>query len=251
MHVGDKPYVVSPTGQVDLATRGLALDAVVGIVNQLLPVESQRALDEFGAAQYELPPLPEFPDERFTVVAARGGDDLWAEIRRRRLGDDDDRVPMDLFAPHVPAQAGVERSGQPSGHVDSYRPTVTAPEDDDLTLPDARQLWPGTVAEGPGSDLRPASVWRREVPTPLEPAPLPPPPVSDPSIVAMAPPPQEAAPAVSAWQAPPPPQEEAPAVWGWQAPLLELTCRSVGAGSSDAAGASAATARCGSTDPRR
>src|ERR1700704_1288073 len=88
MHVGDKPYVVSPTGQVDLATRGLSLDAVIGVVNQLLPVESQRALDEFGAAQYQLPALPEFPDEHFTIVAARGGDDLWAEVRRRRTLDD-------------------------------------------------------------------------------------------------------------------------------------------------------------------
>src|SRR5579862_9332293 len=96
MHVGDKPYVVSPTGQVDLATRGLSLDAVVGVVNELLPIESQQALDEFGAAQYELPALADFPGERFTIVAARGGDDVWAEVRRRRINEDD-RVPMEMF----------------------------------------------------------------------------------------------------------------------------------------------------------
>ena len=39
MHAGDKPYVVAPTGQVELASRGLTLDAVNGIVAQLLPVE--------------------------------------------------------------------------------------------------------------------------------------------------------------------------------------------------------------------
>ena len=55
MHAGDKPYVVSPTGQVDLASRGLTLEAVNGIVAQLLPAELQHALDEFGAVQYELP----------------------------------------------------------------------------------------------------------------------------------------------------------------------------------------------------
>jgi twitching motility protein PilT len=96
MHAGDKPYVVSPTGQVDLATRGLALDAVNGIVNQLLPQELQQALDEFGAVQHELAPLAEFPGEHFTIVAARGGDDVWVEIRRRRIPDDD-RVPEELF----------------------------------------------------------------------------------------------------------------------------------------------------------
>src|SRR5476649_2024207 len=57
MHAGDKPYVVSPTGQVDLASRGLTLEAVNGIVAQLLPIEPQNALDEFGAVQHELAPM--------------------------------------------------------------------------------------------------------------------------------------------------------------------------------------------------
>src|SRR6267142_2909099 len=84
IHAGDKPYVVSPTGQVELASRGLTLEAVNGIVGQLLPLPIQNALDEFGAIQYELPAPAEFPGEHFTVVAARGGDDVWVEIRRRR-----------------------------------------------------------------------------------------------------------------------------------------------------------------------
>jgi twitching motility protein PilT len=103
MHAGDKPYVVSSTGQIDLANRGLTLDAVSGIVNQMLPAEMQQALNEFGAIQYELPAMPEFPGEHFTVVAARGGDDLWAEIRRHRVLNDD-YVPEELFAP-APAAA--------------------------------------------------------------------------------------------------------------------------------------------------
>src|SRR5437763_3174090 len=98
MHAGDKPYVVSPSGQVDLASRGLTLEAVNGIVSQLLPMELQNALDEFGAVQHELAPMAEFPGEHFTIVAARGGDDVWAEIRRRRIPEDD-RVPDEFFAP--------------------------------------------------------------------------------------------------------------------------------------------------------
>src|SRR5580765_1699853 len=105
MHAGDKPYVVSPSGQVDLATRGLALDAINGIVNQLLPSELQHALDEFGAVQYELPSRPEFPGEHFTVVAARGGDDVWVEVRRRKVPDED-RIPEEFFPPpHEAAKA--------------------------------------------------------------------------------------------------------------------------------------------------
>ena len=106
LHVGEKPYVVSPAGQVDLATRGLTFDAVNGIVNQLLPIESQRALDELGAAQDELPPMAEFPGEHFTFVAARGGEDIWAEIRRRRIPDED-RVPMELFGTRRAERQGI------------------------------------------------------------------------------------------------------------------------------------------------
>src|SRR3954468_24642146 len=101
MHAGDKPYVVSPTGQVDLASRGLTLDAVNGIVSQLLPIELQNALDEFGAVQHELA-IAEFPGEHFTIVAARGGDDVWVEIRRRRIPEDD-RVPDEFFVPAATA----------------------------------------------------------------------------------------------------------------------------------------------------
>ena len=96
MHAGDKPYVVSPTGQVDLANRGLTLEAVNGIVNQLLPASSQQALARIRRGAVQLPAMPEFPGEHFTVVAARGGDDLWTEIRRRRVPDDDD-VPEEFF----------------------------------------------------------------------------------------------------------------------------------------------------------
>ncbi len=97
MHAGDKPYVVAPSGQIELASRGLTLEAVNGIVSQLLPADALSSLEEFGAIQQELAALPEFPGESFTVVAARGGDDVWVEIRRRKVSDDD-QVPDDFFS---------------------------------------------------------------------------------------------------------------------------------------------------------
>src|SRR5689334_23550973 len=127
MHAGDKPYVVSPTGQVELASRGLTLDAVNGIVGQLLPSEIQNALEEFGAIQYELSALPEFPSEHFTVVAARGGDDVWVEIRRRRVPDED-RVPDELFPAAATAAAPVvAASAPPPPAVAAPEPTVPVP----------------------------------------------------------------------------------------------------------------------------
>src|SRR6185312_13164666 len=114
-------------GQVELASRGLTLDAVNGIVGQLLPSEIQNALEEFGAIQYELSALPEFPSEHFTVVAARGGDDVWVEIRRRRVPDED-RVPDELFPAAATAAAPVvAASAPPPPAVAAPEPTVPVP----------------------------------------------------------------------------------------------------------------------------
>jgi twitching motility protein PilT len=166
LHVGEKPYVVTPTDQVDLATRGLTFEAVNGIVNQLLPAESQRALDEFGAVQFALPPLPEFPGEHFTIVAARGGEDLWAEIRRRRVADKA-RVPAEgvgpTAAPAVEEAAAAKAEAEP------------AP----LDAPDARQLHtePPEPAAAPRAEApaapqvdHPVVARSRGEPLPAEPA---------------------------------------------------------------------------------
>jgi twitching motility protein PilT len=116
MHVGEKPYVISPTGQVDLSARGLTVDAVSGILAQLLPPELVAALDEFGATQYEVPPMSDFSREHFTVVAARGGDDVWVEVRRRRVPDQDD-VPPELL----------QHTKRPAAEPDPPAPTPPPP----------------------------------------------------------------------------------------------------------------------------
>src|ERR1700738_117336 len=113
MHAGDKPYVVAPSGQIELASRGLTLEAVNGIVSQLLPADALKTLEEFGAIQQELAAQPEFPGESFTVVAARGGDDVWVEIRRRKISDDDG-VPDEFFAPAPAHRAEVSAIATPS-----------------------------------------------------------------------------------------------------------------------------------------
>ena len=75
----------SPTRQASLANDPLSSDAIDNIIEQLLPEESQRVLKEIGATQCVLPEDPLYPRERFSVVAARGGDDVWVEIRRTGL----------------------------------------------------------------------------------------------------------------------------------------------------------------------
>src|SRR4051812_38131804 len=93
MHVGEKPYVVTTSeatnefrgplawGQVELSTRLLTTDAVDGMLGQIVPLAHRSALDEDGATEY-LANCDQHPAERFTIVAARGGDDIWIEMRR-------------------------------------------------------------------------------------------------------------------------------------------------------------------------
>ncbi len=79
--------MVAPTGQLELATRALTLDAVKGMLNELLTVEARQSLDEIGAVQHDLGSPAFAKGQSFSVVAARGGDDIWIEIRRHRAPD--------------------------------------------------------------------------------------------------------------------------------------------------------------------
>src|SRR5262249_47351928 len=209
---------------VELASRGLTLDAINGIVAELLPPEFQRALEEFDAVQCELGPQAEFPSETFTVVAARGGDDVWLEVRRRRIADED-KVPDEFLPPpaagtHTASAAtlanddfvALDESGAPLPG--AAPPMVVAPSaarvvepqpapsreraestafelDDDLLLPDATQLWGASqpeaarLAEHQDDDAIPLTMIE---PIDEEPQPVP---------VAASPPPAPAAPVFS------------------------------------------------------
>src|SRR4030095_11271368 len=100
MHVGERPYVVVGTQTINISTHGLNLDAMTGMLTQLLPGAAQTQLEEFGAVEYR---LPHQGDARFSVVAARGGDDIWIEIRRRRPAAA--ARPEPAHAPEAPAPA--------------------------------------------------------------------------------------------------------------------------------------------------
>lgn len=84
LHVGEKPYVVTAAGNVEMSTRELTYETVAPMLEQLIPASSRSQLEEFGAVEDHLE-TPLAPDgERFTVVAARGGEDIWIELRRHR-----------------------------------------------------------------------------------------------------------------------------------------------------------------------
>jgi twitching motility protein PilT len=125
MHVGEQPYVVAASGPVELSSRPLTLEAVAGMLGQLLPADSRRALDELGAIEHQLPKSIAAAGERFTVVAARGGDDIWIEIRRHRaiaVGAAPAAVPAAEIAANV--QAPADPAVAPAAAVEATVPAV-------------------------------------------------------------------------------------------------------------------------------
>ena len=110
MHVGEKPYVVTTSeatnefrgplawGQVELSSRVLTIEAVSGMLGQILPIDQRASLDEFGATEFQVTAANN-PGERFTIVAARGGDDIWLEVRRHpAVVEEPAAVPVEAAA---------------------------------------------------------------------------------------------------------------------------------------------------------
>jgi twitching motility protein PilT len=83
MHVGERPYVISPNGPSNLSERTLTVDAMKGVLSDLLSPADQETLNEVGAVEREIE-ARDAPADRFVLVAARGGDDIWIEVRRQR-----------------------------------------------------------------------------------------------------------------------------------------------------------------------
>jgi twitching motility protein PilT len=117
MHVGEKPYVVTTSsamnayrgplawGQVELSSRILTPDAVLGMVTQILPADQRHALEDLGAIEHAIA-SPAGVRDRFTVVAARGGDDIWLELRRHPVAAE--ATPVE--APQVMAEGSATQT---------------------------------------------------------------------------------------------------------------------------------------------
>jgi len=126
MHVGEKPYVVTTSssmnayrgplawGQVELSSRVLTSEAVLSMVGQIIPPDQRQALDDLGAIEHEIAPPPGIAD-RFSIVAARGGDDIWLELRRHPVVI---QRPLEAQPAAAEAPAAVAEAGT-SSPVDS------------------------------------------------------------------------------------------------------------------------------------
>ena len=154
MHVGDKPYVVTTTealhefrgplawGQVELSTRVLTSEALAGMLPHIMPAEQLGALDEYGATEFDVTSSAAHA-ERFTVIAARGGEDIWVEIRRKSR--------QEPLAPIVlPDAAEAPPSGAAAAAHRTHHVAESAAEES--MMPDEKPVYPSTSPE----DGRPA-----------------------------------------------------------------------------------------------
>jgi twitching motility protein PilT len=133
MHTGEKPYVVLTSkskstvrgplawGQVELSSRPLTADAVIGMLGQMLSSEQSHTLDELGAIEQEID-APGDSGERFVVTAARGGHDVWVEVRRRsKVVEAPAAAPVEELPAAVaaPPQPGAPAEPEPAMHAEA------------------------------------------------------------------------------------------------------------------------------------
>ena len=148
VHVGEQPYVVTTAGPIEISPQVMTLEAVSGVLARLLPAPSLRTLDELGAVEHELPASAATGGERFTVVAARGGNDVWVEIRRHRN-----------LVPESPASPRRRTTPAPSQQPPDREPVATPegrrPEGTWRPVQPSSQAFP---APTPGPSAQPAVV---------------------------------------------------------------------------------------------
>ena len=129
LHVGERPVVVSVRGPREVTQAPMTLEGMVALLSEILPADAEHALAEYGAVESELQPSTSAPGERFTVVAARGGDDVWIELRRKRgaPAKSDPKAAGDA-TPSAPRSARKAASEAPSAiEAASTEPAVVLP----------------------------------------------------------------------------------------------------------------------------
>ena len=117
MHVGERPYILAPNGSANLSERTLTVEAMKAVLSDLLSTEDRQTLNEVGAVERELVQAVA-PGDRFVLVAARGGDDIWVELRRQRGAAPATR-PSDAEAGSPAARRARQRPPRRAGRADA------------------------------------------------------------------------------------------------------------------------------------
>jgi hypothetical protein len=158
MHVGERPYVLSANGSSNLSERTLTVDAMKGVLGDLLSPAEQETLDDIGAVEREVT-SKDAPGDKLLLVAARGGDDIWIELRRQRAAGTRPKTsepaprgvappPAHQAAPAVEAgpQAPVSEASLQADHAPRPRMAPSHPQAQPLApTPGARTSGPASL----------------------------------------------------------------------------------------------------------
>lgn len=139
IHTGDLPYVATALAESAIGTDPLTVSDVDALLAELLPAVSLQTFNRLGAIRYECPPLPDYPGQRFTVVAYREAVELWVELRR-----DGSRAPQlsgDLVDTVDAVETGAARPDVPGPPSPASAMAEAGGESDSLTLPGFGELW--------------------------------------------------------------------------------------------------------------
>ncbi|MBI3492941.1 MAG: hypothetical protein HY047_14360 [Acidobacteria bacterium] len=139
LHVGEKPVLISASGQTELASPPLTTELITSILERYVPAGAIERLRQTGSAIEKLPTTVTSSGDLFTVTATWGGDDLWVEIARER------RPQLPVVATHVPTPA---KSSPPRTTPAAARP-IAAPGASDAPPSEMRRLL--TAAAGRGA----------------------------------------------------------------------------------------------------
>jgi twitching motility protein PilT len=166
LHVGEKPYVVAGSEIVELSSRALTMEALVSMIAEILPEAGRQALADLGAVEHQLPVTPAVPGQRFTVVAARNGEDIWVEIRRPRETARQATTPGGAAsAPRPePGSDAAPVAPEPARATTSSTPAFSPAPDTERPTPVTRETEHVTTSKG-GPTLPPARDSVRPDPT--------------------------------------------------------------------------------------
>lgn len=151
MHVGERPYVLTPSGPSNLSQRPLSIEAMANVLSDLLSPDEHRALRELGAVERDLPP-PQPSGDRFTLVAARGGDDIWIEVRRQRPVAFSGRTPVPPMETPSRRPRMAPSAGQPSPGPTAYSTPPRSTPAPDSVRPATASVVPQTNTPASASD---------------------------------------------------------------------------------------------------
>ncbi len=88
LHAGERPYIVAPTGAIELSEARLTAGCIESLIGQCLPLPAQQTFGMTGRAYVDHVVIDAMPLDRFSLTAIRSHGDLRLDLHRLRESDE-------------------------------------------------------------------------------------------------------------------------------------------------------------------